>query len=180
MTQTREEWLLKAAEVLNGRLLHEELPLLKVSVGWPKGVRSGHALGQCWSKKASQDGDSYHIFVSPVIQDTVEVLRVLLHELIHAAAGTEAGHKGTFAKMAKRVGFEQPWTSTPATLGLLEVLKELVKELGSFPHPGLNPPMKKQTTRMKLWVCACGVKIRRAGDLHAKCLDCNSEFEREE
>ena len=178
---TREEWLIKAATALNERLLHTELPALKVSVGWPKGVRSGHALGQCWSKKASQDGDSYHIFVSPQLIDPIEVLRVLLHELVHAAVGTEEGHRGAFPKLAKRMGFEPPWTSTPASLGLIEALGEVLRGMGdTFPHPGLNPPIKKQATRMKLWVCPCGIKIRRAGELHARCLDCNNDFERGE
>jgi len=38
---------------------------------------------------------------------------------------------------------------------------------------------KKVGSRLKLYVCSCGVKVRCAVELNAKCLNCNTEFKKE-
>ena len=180
---TREEWLNRAA----GRLLDElirvpasgpaEAPALKLSFGWPKGKKRS-TIGQCFSKTVSADGKTFHIFISPRVADTATVLSVLVHELVHAAVGTEAGHRGDFIRVAKRVGLVKPWTATTASPELAAKLAGLAGELGELPHVAMDVPGKTQTTRMKLWECGCGVKIRRAGELNARCLDCGTLFAR--
>jgi hypothetical protein len=174
---TREEWL-EAAMGLLWALLPDQptRPAIKISVGWPKGANDKVTLGQCFNKRMSMDGECAHIFISPKQVEPLEVLRTVLHEMIHAVVGTEEGHRGKFAVMARQVGFEKPWTATPLSEALKLSLGELVKGLGDYPHIGLNPAVKKQGTRMKLWVCSCGVKLRRAGKLNAQCLDCETLF----
>lgn len=174
---TREQWLLAGVELFRPRL--PDLGPLKVSVGFPKGGRKH--LGQCWSEKVSADQKTMHIFVSPSIDSGVEALRTLLHELVHAAVGVDKKHGREFSQLAKKLGFEKPWTQTPAGEALKVELAEAAEELGSYPHIGLEPP-RKQTTRLKLWECACEppVKIRRAGELNAKCLDCGQMFVKRE
>ena len=38
----------------------------------------------------------------------------------------------------------------------------------------------KVGSRLKLWVCECGVKVRCAVELNAKCLNCDGEFKNDE
>jgi hypothetical protein len=97
--------------------------------------------GQCWSGAASEDNLS-HIFISPELADTMEVLRVLLHELIHASldspAGIRDGHKGLFAEIATRLGFFSPMTETPASPTLQAELLTIADVLGHYPHGALQ------------------------------------------
>jgi hypothetical protein len=172
---TREEWLEAAVAELESRL--PPLPELKLSVGWPKGTRKH--LAQCWSAKRSKDQRTNHIFVSPVLDDPVQVLQSLLHELVHAAVGTEAGHRKPFSQLAGKLGFLKPWTATPMGEALRQELTELAEKLGEYAHVQLTE-REKQKARMKLWECSCGVKIRRAGELNAQCLDCDTKFEAQE
>ena len=137
-----------------------ELPL--VSVGFPKGSRGrGKAIGQCHDKTTSGDKVRAHVFISPEVKDKVEVLRILLHELIHASVGTQCGHRKEFRKLALALGFKQPMTSTPAGAELQEQLEYLAKKLGDYPHPGLNYKQRKGGTRMlKVYCGACGCVAR--------------------
>src|SRR5690606_21063153 len=98
---------------------------------------------------ASEDGVP-HIFISPLLDDPLDVLSTLLHEVIHAMTPGE-GHKGGFVEIAKKVGFTSPWTSTPMGDDLHPRLDKIASRLGDYPHSKLNPaesPVKKQTTRM--------------------------------
>lgn len=194
MYDTREQWLRAAAEQYLAPMLplrekpktddpltpaadwELRLPPFKVSVGWPKGARK--AIGQCFPGIACQDGATHHMFISPALEVAGDVLHVLLHELIHAAVGTTAGHKGPFVKLCKAVGLVKPWTATTPSEGLAERLAEIAKSLGPYPHVMLNwNERKKQPTRMLLYECPEGIKIRHAGkDLNATCNDCKQLF----
>lgn len=136
-------------------------------------------VAQCWYK--SHDGKTAQIFIAPSEVNAAKVAGHLLHEMIHACCPEGTGHKGQFVKLAKLVGFLPPWTRTPESDGLKERLEEIAKELGEYPHVGLDPLLKKkQTTRMLLYECGCA-KVRKAGQpLNALCLDCSTMFKRVE
>lgn len=156
--EDREAWLIKACDLLAplfraGGL--DELPKVRVSVGWPG--RGRKALGICWDKAASEDG-SFQIFISPTVHNSVDALGVLTHELCHAA--TECtGHSRPFIALARSVGLEGKATATFPGERLVLTFEELIhKELGTYPHAKLNPDPeatgeKKQTTRMVKCVC---------------------------
>lgn len=151
----REQYLINAVEALAPLLTDEgfKVPEVRVSTGFPsRGGLSAkkRMIGQCWPSTASEDGVP-HIFVSPLLDQPIDVLSTLLHEMIHATVGTEEGHRGQFVAAAKAVGFEGPWTSTPVGEELRETLDKVAVDLGDYPHSRLNPkqdPIKKQTTRM--------------------------------
>lgn len=167
---TREEWLVGAVEALRPIFgEHDaEIPTVKVSVGWPGGRGKKNAvIGQCWHPDAAKDGAA-HIFISPVLDDSVRVLDVLAHELVHAVDHNESGHRGAFAKLAKAIGLEGKMTATVAGDELKGRLTEIAGHLGGYPHgalvsmgDGADGP-KKQSTRMLKVECAqgSGYKVR--------------------
>ena len=170
--ETREQWLESAADYLYTDLIGElgHLPKGKgwqVSCGWPS-TRSQSSkrrrIGECWHPESCDDKKTAHIFVSPALVDPVEVLSTLLHELIHAICGNEAGHKGPFKRVAVAVGLEGKMTATTAGEELTKRLNALSKTLGKYPHSALKGinRKKKQSTRMVKIVAksCCGYVCR--------------------
>ena len=163
---TRESWLTEAIDnilpwVLAGADV-ETPTRVRVSVGWPGGKgKKGNTIGQCWHKSASSD-DTWEIFVSPKLDDPVQILSVLTHELCHVADQNENGHTGRFKTLATAVGLTGKMTETNAGEELTERLEALSKALGPFPHAALAAAVgsgsttHKQATRMlKLQALGC-------------------------
>lgn len=158
----RERWLEQAIETYwRPRFIEVGFPLperFHVSVGFGYGAKRENAklLGQCWSGIQSDDGVN-HIFISPEINDTAEVLRVLGHELIHAALdsdeGITDGHVKRFAEIATRLGFEGPMTETPCGMQLISELFTVAAALGEYPHGALQvkAPVRETTPAGKDW-----------------------------
>ena len=180
----RETYLKLAAEKLADLFAEAGAPIpanVRVSCGWPGGGSRRTRIGECWSTTASRDGH-FEIFISPALAQTSEVLAVLVHELVHAAVGLEAGHGAGFRKIAKRVGLVGKMRSTTAGEELAAKLAAIATEIGSeYPHAELVANgRKKQTTRMIKCECgSCGYTVRTS----SKWLDtwgaplcpCNSE-----
>lgn len=160
---TREEWLVEGVAELAPLFeqIGETIPDVKVSVGWPGGSgRKNSVIGQAWSKAASADGVA-QVFVSPVLDDSVRVLDVLTHEIVHVIDENASGHKGNFARIAKAVGLEGKMTATVAGEGLKDALTVIADRLGAYPHAALAASQgadgpKKQGTRMLKVECAEG------------------------
>ena len=147
---TRESWLeagVKALTPLFSKAGYA-VPLCKVSCGFTStGVRSGH-IGQCWSTRASADGLN-QIFVSPALEDAVEVLDTLLHELVHAVDNCEHKHGREFKKIALKVGLVGPMRSAGAGPELKPKLTALLDQLGPYPHGQLKVSMQKAARRAR-------------------------------
>lgn len=164
---TREEWLQKAITLCAAHKFKPagyKVPNLRVSVGLPYGRGSKKAIGQHWHPKASEDKVG-SIFISPTINDTVQVLGTLVHEIVHGAVGNEAKHGPLFRKCAIAVGLEGKMTHTTAGADLVKYFKKIImKKIGKYPHSKMNietgRPDKKQTTRMIKMECECGYKCR--------------------
>ena len=166
MHTTRESWLTEAIDnilpwVLAGADV-ETPTSVRVSVGWPGGRgKKGNTIGECWHKSASSD-DTWEIFISPKLDNTVQILSVLTHELCHVADQNENGHKGRFKALATAVGLTGKMTETTAGEELTERLEALSEALGPFPHAALAAAVgsgsttHKQATRMlKLQAIKC-------------------------
>jgi hypothetical protein len=163
----REDWLTRMLD----RFLRDHFQRagykapnnIRVTCGFPS--RSGlgtkkRAIGECWDSLASEDGH-FQISVSPVLSDTVKVVGVLIHEVVHATVGLKCGHKGPFGKCAAAVGLVKPWTATGETDELKASIREWIESLGEYPHGALMPTTKrKEVGRMLLLQCECGLKIR--------------------
>ncbi len=158
----REEWLMRAAE-----LLQEKYDLVipgkyRVACGFPRGSKA--AIGQCWSKVCSGD-ESTEMFISPFLESPVEVLATLLHEIIHAVVGIDKKHGKVFKTEALRVGLEGRMTSTYAGSALAEQLTEHAETLGEYPHSALKNGEKKARKERDntTYTCpACGYTVQIA------------------
>ena len=153
---------------------------VRISCGWPGGGSRNSRIGECWSTQSSADGH-FELFISPMISESVRVLDVLTHELVHAAVGLECGHKGRFGKVARALGLEGKLTATVAGAALRAKLEAVVAKLGGYPGAALNlGSRKKQSTRLVKCECDdCGYTVRTTSkwlDLYgAPLCPCNSE-----
>ena len=124
--------------------------------------------GQCWPAVASEDNHA-EIFINPVIDSPELIAAILAHELIHAAL-PDAGHKGPFAAVGRRIGFKAPFTTVgeAATAEFLAWAAPLIAQAGEYPHGRLNARAavgapKKQVARMLKAECdVCGYTVRLA------------------
>jgi len=168
MVALREDWLAQMIDLLRSDFEKIGSPLperIRVSCGFPSKsalARKAPRVGECWGVESSEDR-SFQVFISPVLKESVEVTATLVHELVHCVVGIDCKHRGPFPKVAKALGLEGKMTATTAGEILKTRLKELIEQLGEYPHARLvasNRP-KTQTTRMRLIRCPdCGCICR--------------------
>ena len=162
---TREEWLNAALTALRPWFksrANAEIPSdARVSVGFPGGGSARKRIGECWARRMSKDNVN-EIFISPVLQDPVRMLDVLVHEAVHAVDDCASGHKQAFKTVAKAVGLEGKMTATHAGEELKAELEKIVKTLPALSHGSLDlTGRKKQPTRLvKLECDGCGMILR--------------------
>jgi hypothetical protein len=179
---TREEWLQTATSQLRPMFQDAGKPLpdhVHISIGF---ASKRKRIGECWSQSASADA-RHHIFLSPIHANDLALLETLVHELCHAALPPKTGHRKPFQRLASAVGLTAPWTSTGSTPELVERLNALIQSIGPSPHATLRADQlpKKQSTRLRLFECGCGVKVRVArNEFHATCDDCGESFSRKD
>ena len=176
----RESWLTAAADKIIADLISPVLPNgvpswpFRVSVGFPPNTRpASRTLAVCCTRESSAAGYS-EIFVTPQLDDSIEILAALTHELIHYTDNCESGHKGHFEQVARAVGLVGPLTATTASIDLKVELYEVIDALGEIPHAKLNVhalAANKQSTRMLKVLCtnaACGFMFRASQTQLAK------------
>lgn len=151
---SRELWLRESVKLLKPRI--QDLKFVfpdddkwSISVGFP--VVGLKAIGECWMPQASKDGVHQQIFISPVLEDPVEVLGVVLHEMLHAALPPTEGHGLVFTFAVRTLGLKGLPTATfvgPNTK-LFDDLSELAMQLGPFPHIPLDPKLRPKKKKSK-------------------------------
>jgi len=180
----RIAWLEQAYNLLRSELLPEAPERVTITFGFPsKGARPSRnqRIGEYAHFLKDCDAGPGLLTLHPTIfREPARVLDVLLHEMIHAACPND-GHRGKFPKLAKRVGLTGKMTATVAGPELKATLEGfLADRLPPMPngHGDLSSQRKKQSTRMRKYVCpACGQIIRAATDcLNAVCGDCDAHY----
>lgn len=138
-----------------------EPPLVRVSCSWAyRGGRS--VIGQCFP--ASMVADRIpQIKISPVLEDPFVVAHVMAHEIIHACR-PGAGHGKEFREVAFRIGLAGPMRSTHPGRALATHLREIVAELGPYPHTAIDLDAGVMTIK----VAEPGSDEPRASDLPRK------------
>lgn len=162
---TREGWLNAAARAL-AYLFEEnghELPPMRFSCSLPSGGVRSATIGQCWYGAEHTEDGITQIMVSPRLADPIDVLSTLTHEITHAVLPVGVQHGPPFTRLGKRIGLEGAGKSMGAGPALREVLADVARQLGPYPHGAIKVgAAKKQTTRQLKLVCPeCG-SISRA------------------
>lgn len=169
---TREEWLNEAVLRLRPYFERAGHPIperVRVTCGFPSKMalsKKKRRIGECWSNKNSAD-QHFEILITPLLDDTLEVVAILVHELCHAAVGLEHGHKKPFVVCARALHLEGKPT---ATFGGEAFKREVFEPLRAslthrdYPHGALSAfgsDRKVQTTRLLKCECnECGYVAR--------------------
>ena len=142
---------------------------LKVScsmmVGQRKSSKFG-AIGQHlpteWNKE-----QNHEMLISPTLENGVQVVGVLIHEMCHAIqrymyGNTVKAHGKEFRKIALAVGLQGKMTQTTESPELKIIIKNWITEIGKYPHSEIKlSGRKKQSTRMLKLECEhCGFIAR--------------------
>lgn len=162
LAHNRETWLNNA--IIHLRPLFTDnysLPpqnLIKVSCGPCGGINT---IGICYSTACSEKKYS-EIFISPKINDSIQVLGILTHELCHVSVGTDKKHKAPFKRCMQSVGLTGNPTTTIPGETLIPILQNIKEKIGDYPHAKLIPTtIKKDTTRLIKCDCEiCGYTVR--------------------
>jgi hypothetical protein len=98
---TRESWLENAVDMLSPIFKQKgyDMPKIKVSCGFPSTGNKSKHIGQCWGRSSTTEGVN-QLFISPVLDEPVQVLDTLVHELVHAIDDCVHHHGPEFKKIA--------------------------------------------------------------------------------
>ena len=173
MTQAlREQWLNNAVTSVRGIFHANGFPIpdhVRVSCGFPsKRARSLYRnVGEHFSPDASEDA-THQIFISPVLDDSVEVLGVLVHELSHAVTGSS--HGTSFKHCVRKLWLEGSLTQTKVGAQFRSNFAPILESLGVYPHAKLNvaSSYKVQSTRMLKAVCGTCVEHKPDGTVKSQ------------
>jgi hypothetical protein len=121
-------------------------------------------VGQCFGPESSK-GKIAEVFISPTLEQPLEVAGTLCHELAHVAAGCKAAHGKGFTAVCKAVGLTKgkPFTVMPGP-ALEDQLRRVVERVGPYPHTGIVPVARlknvSKKSRLSLVCPKCGCKIQ--------------------
>ena len=155
----REDWLNRLSDKLRPWLAEAKVPVVhpvRLTCGWPaKGALSlkKRRIGECWPPEVSTD-DHVEVFISPLLDDPLEVAGCVAHELLHAAG--LKGHRKDFASKAAALGLEGPATATTPGDAFKQRIAPVLEALGPYPHARIDytkSPRKVQTTRLLKVAC---------------------------
>ena len=160
---TRELWLQNAVGLISPIFKNKgyTIPKVEVSCGFPSTGNKSKHVGQCWGKSSTKDGVN-QLFISPVLDEPVQVLDTLVHELVHAVDDCLHHHGPEFKKIATDVGLQGPMREASAGPWLKEHLTGVAKQLGKYPHSKINlahSSNKKTGPRPRAKCKKCGYEV---------------------
>jgi hypothetical protein len=126
-------------------------------------ARRRKVVGECHALESSKAG-VHEIFISPALDQPLEVAGTVCHEMAHVAAGIKAGHGQGYRKVCKSVDLTKgsPTNASPGPV-LTERLHRIVESLGDYPHMALVPVVKlvkRPKTAVTLACLNCGCRVR--------------------
>ena len=159
----REIWLQNAVDLIAPIFKNKgyTIPKVRVSCGFPSTGNKSKHIGQCWGKSSTNDGTN-QLFISPVLDEAVQVLDTLVHELVHAVDDCLHHHGPEFKKIATDVGLQGPMREASAGPWLKEHLTTIAKQLGKYPHSKINlahSSSKKTGPRPRAKCKKCGYEV---------------------
>jgi SprT-like family len=152
----RETWLQDAVRHLEPVFSKAgyAIPPVRVSCGFAASSSPRTTMGQCWPRERSGGGVNE-------IDDPVQLLDTLVHELCHAVDDCFSGHGEDFKGIAQTVGLEGPARMAHATEELMVKLMMISQELGPYPHQAIvfPPPRPSNASRSKAKCGQCGYEV---------------------
>jgi hypothetical protein len=138
----REAWLTEVAARIEPLFKGYVVAPYRVTCGWPATGALGltaRRVGECHGPKSSKGG-LFEVFISPLLDDSLEVAGTLAHEMAHVVAGIEAKHGKVFKEVCGRVGLTTG-KATEAMPGkrLNEQIADVISQLGGYPHLAMDP-----------------------------------------
>ena len=160
---TRELWLQNAADLVSPIFKNKgyTIPKIQVSCGFPSTGKKSKHVGQCWGRSSTNDGTN-QLFISPVLDESIQVLDTLVHELVHAVDDCMHHHGPEFKKIATDVGLQGLMREASAGPWLLEQLTAISRQLGKYPHSKINlahSSSKKTGPRPRAKCKKCGYEV---------------------
>ena len=160
---TRELWLQNAVDLVSPIFKNKgyTIPKVQVSCGFPSTGNKSKHVGQCWGKSSTNDGTN-QLFISPILDEPVQVLDTLVHELVHAVDDCMHHHGPEFKKIATDVGLQGLMREASAGPWLLEQLTAISRQLGKYPHSKINlahSSSKKTGPRPRAKCKKCGYEV---------------------
>jgi hypothetical protein len=160
---TRELWLQNAVDLVSPIFKNKgyTIPKVQVSCGFPSTGNKSKHVGQCWGRSSTNDGTN-QLFISPVLDEPVQVLDTLVHELVHAVDDCAHHHGPEFKKIATDVGLQGLMREASAGPWLQEQLTGIVRQLGKYPHSKINlahSSSKKTGPRPRAKCKKCGYEV---------------------
>jgi hypothetical protein len=167
--QWREEWLNELARLVHPLFRTFPMKPYRLTCGWPCRFALGRrrrAVGECHALESSKAG-FHEIFISPVLENPIEVAGTVCHEMGHVAAGIKAAHGKGFVKVCRHVGLTKgrPTSAAPGRR-LEDHLRKVLDRLGAYPHTAVLPVLKptRPCTTVKLLcpdcACACSMSLK--------------------
>jgi hypothetical protein len=161
-TMNREAWLTEMARQLETILFPKaKLEPYRITCGWPCRNAMGkrfRRVGECHGAKSSKDGH-HEIFISPLLDDPLEVAGTVAHELVHVAVGLNAKHGRYFWEICCIAGLTKgPPTQAAPGPKLNERLGKIIAVQGAYPHQAIVPVAKVVHAASVVKVCCvdCG------------------------
>lgn len=149
---TREEWLNQVIAAAWPMFEAEGAPLPVTRAALMPPHRKMKAIGLCWHSSAVDD-NAREIWVSSQLNDTMQVVATLVHELCHAALPDSVGHKAPFVKLARAMALEGKPTATfggPTFIAIWAPILEAMEPMpGAKFHGYLVGGRRKQPSRAK-------------------------------
>jgi hypothetical protein len=179
----REEWLNELARLVHPLFRTFPMQPYRLTCGWPCRFALGRrrrAVGECHALESSKAG-FHEIFISPVLEDPVEVAGTVCHEMAHVAAGIKAAHGKGFVKVCRHVGLTKgrPTSAGPGPR-LEDHLRKLLGRLGTYPHTAVLPVLKpaRPRTTVKLLcpacTCMCSMSLKWLAAAGPPCCGCGA------
>jgi hypothetical protein len=172
----RESWLSDVASRLRPAFAELGAPLpdrLRIAIGFPSLGRRAKATGETWDSTASSDG-TFEILVRPDLPEmagtiALPVATALTRELIHAAAGIEAGKGPAYRKLARGLGLIGPMRATAPGPAFLALAAPILEAAGPLPHARLHAEKKSAEVDPDGQQTPASTKPGKQANRHVKC-----------
>ena len=159
---SRQTWLETAVTNASAEFKKHgySVPEVRISCGFPSTGSRSNRIGECWATKICSGGLN-EIFISPLIDDSDEVLGIIFHELVHAVDDCKSGHGKAFKKIAIAIGLTGKMIHAHPNDELGKRVKLIIAEIGPYPHKKLIAKTRISIKRQRPYAeCSeCGYRV---------------------